>query len=342
MNFRGYAGVVASGVLRKGDEILALPAMKTTHVESIVTFDGELDEASPPMAITVTLADHLDISRGDMLVHPHNLPRVERHFEAMLVWLNETPMDVHKPYLLKHTTRTTRARIDAVRYRVDVNTLHRVPSAPLALNEIGRVVFTAHQPLFWDAYARNRASGGFILIDVLSNNTVAAGMLIDREPSDQLPAQTQEDTGGVMRQPSAPRVSPADRIERLTQKPATIWLSTPTEAGVGELAYAIERRIFDLGGLAVVLVEADFQRGADQGAGIIEHLCASALTLNQAGLIVICVPGAATVAQGAVVAERVGSERFVEVVLQSGMEPDKGVSLVLGRLREVGIFPPRK
>ena len=342
MNFRGYAGVVASGVLRKGDEILVLPTMKTTRVESIVTFDGELDEASPPMSITVTLAGHQDISRGDMLVHPHNLPRVERHFEAMLVWMNETPMDVHKPYLLKHTTRTTRARIDAVRYRVDVNTLHRTPSAPLGLNEIGRVVFTSHQPLFWDAYARNRATGGFILIDLLSNTTVAAGMLIDREPSDQLPAQTMEEARRAPGRPSSDQVGPEERIERLTQKPATIWLSGPTEAGAGELAYAVERRIFDLGGLAAVLVEADFPCGSDQGTGSVGPLCAAAVTLNQAGLIAICVPGTATVSQGAVVAERIGAEHFVEVVLPAGIAPDEAVSLVLGRLRELGLFPPRK
>ncbi|MEI6218987.1 MAG: sulfate adenylyltransferase subunit CysN, partial [bacterium] len=123
MSFRGYCGQVASGVIHKGDEIMVLPSRKASRVKSIVTFDGELESAFPPMSVTITLEDEIDISRGDMLVHKHNVPAVERHFEAMVVWMNETGMDVNKSYFVKHTTNLTRLRIDAVRYKMDVNSL---------------------------------------------------------------------------------------------------------------------------------------------------------------------------------------------------------------------------
>ena len=179
-NFRGLCGKVASGVVRKGDTVMALPSGKTSKVKSIVTYDGELECAYPPLCVTLTLEDEIDISRGEMLVHPDNLPISDRNFEAMLVWMDEEEMDVNKSFYIKQTTHTTRARVDSIRYKVDVNTMEHSSVDKLQLNEIGRVVFTTGKELFFDPYARNKQTGAFILIDPITNNTSAVGMIIDR------------------------------------------------------------------------------------------------------------------------------------------------------------------
>ena len=179
-NFRGFCGKVASGVVRKGDTVMALPSGKTSKVKSIVTYDGELECAYPPLCVTLTLEDEIDISRGEMLVHPDNLPISDRNFEAMLVWMDEEEMDVNKSFYIKQTTHTTRARVDSIRYKVDVNTMEHSSVDKLQLNEIGRVVFTTGKELFFDPYARNKQTGAFILIDPITNNTSAVGMIIDR------------------------------------------------------------------------------------------------------------------------------------------------------------------
>ena len=179
-NFRGFCGKVASGVVRKGDTVMALPSGKTSKEKSIVTYDGELECAYPPLCVTLTLEDEIDISRGEMLVHPDNLPISDRNFEAMLVWMDEEEMDVNKSFYIKQTTHTTRARVDSIRYKVDVNTMEHSSVDKLQLNEIGRVVFTTGKELFFDPYARNKQTGAFILIDPITNNTSAVGMIIDR------------------------------------------------------------------------------------------------------------------------------------------------------------------
>ncbi|MBP3512831.1 MAG: sulfate adenylyltransferase subunit CysN [Prevotella sp.] len=178
LDFRGFCGKVASGVIRKGDEIMALPSRKTSHVKSIVTYEGELDEAFCPQCVTITLEDEIDISRGEMLVRPDNLPHVNRHFETMLVWMDEEPMDRKKQFFLKHNTNTTRATIDELCYQVDVNTMERRPAEGFRLNEIGLVRITTAKTLFFDAYRDNHATGSFILIDPITNNTSAVGMIV--------------------------------------------------------------------------------------------------------------------------------------------------------------------
>ena len=183
LNFRGFCGKVASGIVRKGDEVIALPSMKRSHVKSIVTYDGELQEAFPPQSVTITLEDEIDISRGEMIVHPDNLPHIGRHFTTMLVWMDEEPMDTGKQFFLKHNTNTTRATIAAIRHRVDVNTLEKKEGKPFQLNEIGQVDILTAKTLFFDAYAKNRQTGAFILIDPITNNTSAVGMIL--EPLDE-------------------------------------------------------------------------------------------------------------------------------------------------------------
>lgn len=185
LDFRGFSGKVASGVVHKGDEVMALPSGKRSHVKSICVYEGELDEAFPPQSITITLEDEIDVSRGEMLVHPDNLPAAARDFEAMVVWMDEEPMDTEKNFFIKHTTNMTRAHIDSIKYRVDVNSMEQLKADRLSLNEIGRVVFTTNKPLFFDPYSKNKSTGAFILIDPITNNTSAVGMIIGEVSPDE-------------------------------------------------------------------------------------------------------------------------------------------------------------
>jgi bifunctional enzyme CysN/CysC len=180
-DFRGYAGQVSGGVLKPGDEVMVLPSGFTTRIASISTADGEVDEAFPPMSVTVRLADELDVSRGDMICRPHNAPAVAQDIEAMVCWMDETrPLRVGGKYAIKHTTRTARAAVRALHYRLDVNSLHRDEQATeLALNEIGRIRLRTTVPLLCDEYRRNRATGGFIVIDEETNRTVGAAMILE-------------------------------------------------------------------------------------------------------------------------------------------------------------------
>lgn len=189
LDFRGFSGKVASGVIRRGDTVMALPSGKTSKVKSIVTYDGELEYAFPPQCVTLTLEDEIDVSRGEMLVHPENLPCVDRNFEAMMVWMDEESMDINKSFFIKHTTNLSRTRIDSIKYKVDVNTMEHLSlenemltpeTLPLQLNQIACVVLTTAKELFFDSYQKNKACGAFILIDPITNNTSAVGMIIDR------------------------------------------------------------------------------------------------------------------------------------------------------------------
>jgi bifunctional enzyme CysN/CysC len=180
-DYRGYAGQVASGVLKPGDEVMVLPSGFTSTIAGIDTADGPVDEAFPPMSVTVRLADELDVSRGDMICRPNNRPAVAQDIEAMICWMDESrPLTVGGKYAIKHTTRAARAIVRGLQYRLDVNTLHRDESATqLTLNEIGRVRLRTTVPLLCDEYRRNRTTGGFIVIDETTNRTVAAGMIIE-------------------------------------------------------------------------------------------------------------------------------------------------------------------
>jgi len=180
MDYRGYAGTVASGVLKPGDRVLVLPSGLESTIATIETADGPVEEAFPPMAVTITLADDLDISRGDMICRPHNAPAVVQDLDAQVCWMDEAAsLSAGRRYAIKHTTRWARAVVKDISYRIDVNTLHRVEDATeLSLNEIGRVQLRVTQPLFVDPYLPNRQTGAFILVDEATNRTVAAGMIV--------------------------------------------------------------------------------------------------------------------------------------------------------------------
>jgi sulfate adenylyltransferase large subunit len=177
-DYRGYAGQLAGGMLRPGDEVLVLPSGQRTRIAAIDTFDGPVETAFPDMSVTVRVADELDISRGDMIVEPDDPPVAARELDAMLCWMGPEPLRPGARLVIKHTTRTTRARIEELDCRVEINTLEHEPAEQLTLNEIGRVRIRTGSPLMVDPYARNRTTGSFILIDEASNDTVAAGMVL--------------------------------------------------------------------------------------------------------------------------------------------------------------------
>jgi bifunctional enzyme CysN/CysC len=178
-DYRGYAGEVASGVFRKGDEVVVLPSGRTSRIAGIDTFDGEIDEAYPPLSVTLRLEDDIDVSRGDMICRPANRPKEAKDIDAMVCWMSERPLSPSGRYRIKHTSRAALAKVDEVVYRIDVNSLHREQDADsLALNEIGKLRLRLSTPLLVDEYRRNRATGSFILIDESTNDTVGAGMVL--------------------------------------------------------------------------------------------------------------------------------------------------------------------
>jgi sulfate adenylyltransferase large subunit len=228
-SFRGFAGQVASGVIRPGDSVVSLPSGQKSRVRSIATFDGDAPEAFPPMSVTLTLDDEIDLSRGDMLVSPGHPPRVSRHFEAMVVWFNSEPAEPGRSYLLKHTSRTVRAKALKIRYRINVNTLVQEPVTRLQMNDIAYVEFETASPLFFDPYTQNRITGSFILIDPISNATLGAGM-IRADLSDQTAVED------VRHAP----VTAAERHQRHGHHPALILVE-----GNPTLATRLERALFD-------------------------------------------------------------------------------------------------
>ena len=282
LDYRGFAGQLASGVLRTGDEIVALPSGRKSRVASIDTFEGPIPEAFAPMSITVRLTDEIDVSRGDMLVAAGaaRSPVVGSRFDAMVVWLSERPLDPARSYLLKHTSRAVRAEVERIDGIVDPETLVPGPASSLSLNDIGRVAVRCHQPIFFDAYADNRATGAFILIDSLTNDTVAAGMI--------------RGAAGGAAADAGPRaqVSAAERRARLGQAGAVIAVDGAARA------FLVERVLFDAGLVAAVVEDA-----------------AAAPTLAAAGLFAIVVaPGPARI-DGAEVPAARDDEALARAVL---------------------------
>jgi len=179
-DYRGYAGKIVSGVFKSGDKVMILPSKFTTTIKSIELPDGLVNEAFPQMSITMQLVDDIDVSRGDMIVREHNAPTVSKNIDAMICWMNVKELIPGNKYILRHTTKETRCAVKEIVYKVDINTLHRIEGADaLGLNDIGRISLQTSQPLFFDSYRRNRFTGSFILIDELTNETVAAGMIRD-------------------------------------------------------------------------------------------------------------------------------------------------------------------
>lgn len=253
---RSYAGTVASGVMRSGDEVVVLPIGKTTRITAIDGPNGPVAEAFPPMAVSVRLADDIDISRGDMIARTHNQPRITQEFDATVCWMADNAvLEPGRDYVVKHTTRTVRARIAGLDYRLDVNTLHRDKTATaLKLNELGRVSLRTQVPLLLDEYTRNASTGSFILIDPDTNGTVAAGMVL-RDVSARTPSPN------TVRHRSL--VTAQDRPPR----GKTVWFTGLSGSGKSSVAMLVERKLLEKGISAYVLDGDNLRHGLNADLG---------------------------------------------------------------------------
>ena len=328
LDFRGFCGTVASGTIKKGDEIMVLPARTTSRVASIVTFDGEIEEAFTPQSVTLMLEDEIDASRGDMIVRVGNQPRVAQRMDAMVVWMGEDPMVPGTRYLFKQTTKVVPGVLQSLRYRVDVNTLHREPAPALELNEIGRCEIQLDDNIMFDAYKRNRSTGSMVIIDRITNVTVGAVMILDemqssdaRDHWDAEPAST-----SMHQEPS--QVTDEEREARFGQRGATVLITGLTGSGKRLVAHALERRLFDSGRACTLLDGPKMRLGVSKDLGFtpegrsenMRRAAECARLLNEAGLITI----ASFLAPRKEVRDKardvVGSDRFIEVFLDVPLE----------------------
>ncbi len=318
---RSYAGTVASGVMRQGDEIVALPTGKTSRITAIEGPGGPVTEAYPPMAVAVSLADDVDISRGDMIARTNNQPHATQDFDATVCWMaDEAALEPGREYVIKHTTRTTRARVTALDYRLDVNTLHRDKSATaLKLNELGRVTLRTQVPLLLDEYSRNAATGSFILIDPDTNRTVAAGMVRDTTP-----AATRAASPNAVRHQNL--VTAQDRLSR----GSTVWFTGLSGSGKSSVAMLVEQKLLESGRPAYVLDGDNLRHGLNADLGFsmadraenLRRLAHIATLLADSGQIVL-VPAISPLEEHRALARKVHADQgydFFEVFCDTPLE----------------------
>ncbi len=294
--FRGYCGCVVSGIIRRGDPILVLPSQRKTKVKTILTEEGETSYAFSSQAVTVTLEDEIDITRGDMLVHPANLPGIRREIDAILVWMDHEVMKPGKLYLIKHTTQLVKGTVTRLHFRINPESLSREKTSKLKLNEIGRVTMQLYREIFCDEYTKNRQTGSFIMIDPMTHGTVAAGMIIERG---RLPAMVKPDEKGEVKSSFIHRqegtVSSKDREKLLRQKPATLWLTGLSGSGKSSIAFELEKRLMAEGHLCYVLDGDNVRHGLNRDLGFspgdrsenIRRVAEVAHLFNEAGVFVI-------------------------------------------------------
>jgi bifunctional enzyme CysN/CysC len=293
-DYRGYAGKMASGVLRVGDEVRILPSGESSRVKAIANFDQQLREAYPPLSVAVQLTDDIDISRGDLICRPRNHPTVSRDVEAIVCWMADEASRPHGRYLVKHTTRTVRGVISEIVHRIDVDTLHHDASVQqLALNEIGRVRLRTGSPLVFDPYDRNRRTGAFILVDEATHATVAAGMILGVGEDLATGVGARQRSTNVTWQPS--RMTREARWSALGRVGATVWVTGLPAAGKSTIGDALEERLVTAGIAAMRLDGDNLRHGLNGNLGFdpadraenIRRAAHAAKLLAEAGTIAI-------------------------------------------------------
>jgi bifunctional enzyme CysN/CysC len=272
-DYRAYAGQVAGGIIRPGDDVDVLPGGQHTTIAGIDSFAGPVQEAFPPMSVALRLADDVDVGRGSVIARTHNQPAVARSFESLLCWMSERPLDPRRRYLVKHTTRTAAVSALDVRYRIDVDTLHRDELADaLALNDLGRVRVELTSPIVFDSYRRNRITGSLIVIDETSNETVAAGVILDTE------AEAEGTTAEEPKTERSPNVrwqrtsiTRRQRWDALGCEGATVWFTGLPAAGKSTIAAAVEERLVRAGRVAYLLDGDNLRHGLNADLGFSEE-----------------------------------------------------------------------
>ena len=317
LNYRGFSGTIASGTVKKGDTLMTLPSGKKSKVLSIDTYDGELEEARAPMAVTIRLEDEIDSSRGDMLVKEDNVPLELQRFSAKVVWLSEQALDRGRSYLIKHTTQLARIDVEEVQFLVDLESLEEKPANRIEMNDIGQITISAHNKMFLDPYRKNIATGAFIIIDPISNNTVAAGMVVGPAPEQQKGLKL----GAKL---PASRLGVTDREKALGQKGATVLITGLPASGKSEIGYELEKQIFDLKKHALVMDPDDgLGRAAPLDGSSPAQTPEFALRLTNSGLITIFTYAMPLRADRAALRDAVGREHFVEVFASASLDECK-------------------
>jgi bifunctional enzyme CysN/CysC len=315
-------------VVRPGDEVVSLPSGQQTTVERVHTFDGDIAFASPTRAVTLCLAGELDISRGDMLAHPRNTPRVERTIEAMLVWMDQTPLREGRTYLVKHATRLVKGIVSRLQYRVDPNELHREAASELRLNEIGRVDLELLRPILCDAYQRNRTTGSFVLIDPDTHATAAAGMIIERaqhgetRPRDQ----TRPRSANITRESGF--LDADERASLFGHGAATVWLTGLSGVGKSTIARLLERRLFEERCASYVLDGDNVRHGLSRDLGFdladrsenVRRVAEVARLMTDAGQIVVTSFISPLREDRDQARQTIGAARFFEVFLDAPLD----------------------
>jgi bifunctional enzyme CysN/CysC/sulfate adenylyltransferase subunit 1 len=306
-SFRGFAGQVTSGTFSRGESVVALPSGVKSRIKSLVSFDGELEEAGPGSSVTVALEDEVDVSRGDLLAPESAVPSMSRRFRASMVWMHPSELSCGKLYLLKHTTRTVRAHITRVHHRVDIDSLEKLEANALRMNDIGSVDVETTLPLYFDSYRHIRSTGSFILIDQLSNATVAAGMIEGAIDDGQTP------------HPNAP-VTAEQRAARVGHESGVVWIEdSPSVAAM------VERRLFDEGWFVQQIDIREFDPGA---------VPAVVQALRRSGLLVIVSADRSDLKPKLV--EDAGALRFFEIASTFGTDAEQADEVIerLARWRE--------
>jgi bifunctional enzyme CysN/CysC len=267
-DYRAYAGQVAGGIMRPGDEVVVLPGGQRSTIAGIDTYDGPVEQAFPPMSVAVRLSDDIDVGRGSTIVRTHNQPTVSNRFEALVCWMSEQPLATGRRYLVKHTTRTARVGKVDVRYRFDVESLHRDEDVKtLNLNDLARVHFELSSPLVFDSYRRNRVTGSLIVIDEATNETVGAGVILDTEVEEEAEPRS-ERSPNVRWQGS--RMTRERRREALGHGGATLWFTGLPGAGKSTVAAAVEERLLQMGRSAFMLDGDNLRHGLNGDLGFDE------------------------------------------------------------------------
>jgi bifunctional enzyme CysN/CysC len=329
LNFRGFAGSLASGVLRRGDEVLVASSRRRSRVKQILRSGEEVSEAAAPAAIVVSLEDEIDASRGDLFVHPNNLPHTGTEVEAMLVWMHEDPARVGGSYLVKHTSSVLPATFSSLRYKMDIHTLRKQPdseNAPLEMNEIGRAHFTFHRAVHFDAYRKNPAMGAFVLIDRLTNATVGAGMILDRPSAEDLRASSTPVSRNISKETSL--VTARERASVMGQRGVTVWMTGLSGSGKSTIARHLERRLVSEGRACFILDGDNMRHGLNRDLGFsspdrtenIRRVAEVAKLFNQAGVIVLTSFISPYRKDREEAAEIIGPDAFLEVHISTPLE----------------------
>ncbi|KAF0218743.1 MAG: bifunctional enzyme [Geobacteraceae bacterium] len=330
--FRGYGGRVASGVLRSGDEVMVLPSGFRTRVAALSTGMEAVHHAVAGQSVTVALEDDVDVGRGDLLVHPGNVPQERRELEAMLVWTGDESLVPGDVYLIKHAARWIKARCEAIHYRVDPNTLRREDADALALNDIGRVRFSLFKPVFADEYRKNRILGSFIIVSTTTNDTLGAATIIDRTDYD---AELKTERALPLRSNVVwheGQVTPAARAALFRQQPVTLWLTGLSGSGKSTLAFALERRLIEAGHACFVLDGDNVRHGLNHDLGFsprdraenIRRVAEVARLMNDAGLIVITSFISPFAEDREMARQIIGPDRYREVYLSTSLSVCEG------------------